>query len=533
MARSLYNHSVPGWPRRKTSLEELKIEEPLYWSPPLGLDYTARRNRVSVQHLTEMSNFLLDQGVLRSRVGLDRMGASGLGPILGMVNFLTENDEAVPLRFFSTILQRFVSNAWANVPGAIWAASADTEFYSSTTYGNTLLFSNGLIKIWEYDHISNTVFQIPTSPQAAHLTTFGGRVIASRITGRPHAIQWSVKNNSRDWTGVGSGIEDLLSTPGGEIDLQMGVFPISDTTALVVRTNSIWLMSETGNPSAPFRFSRIHAGIGSRSPRTVVSLSGGIILLANDDIYMITEQSVKSIGQTVRTRIIDSVTDMGLISGVFNSRTKEYMIAAANCVYRYSFIDQGWSRSVYPYNIVGLTSSNTFFGEGITIELLLGTIDNLAGTIDSLIGQRRPNALFFQADSAVLQESETDFRDDTTVSTGTQVTNAIPLELRSGVLEANNGRNLVRLMDVQIEFECVLAQPVFIEYTTDGGTTWETYSSRTMPATTKPQIMTATRVVEAQSIMVRFRTDFIQNQGGITILSMIPRTQMAGRVNAT
>lgn len=527
MADSSFRRTVPKWPLRAApDAPGLVVNEIEHWSPPAGLDYHHPVNRVDVQHCSEISNFYLDNGVFRTRAALGAVGSENAGFLTGVVNFVTAAGTAVLIRFTKSKAQRWNSTlGWIDIPGANWAG-ADDQYFSTTAYGDTLLWSSRAADaVWEYQPVSNTVFKNPSSPAAAHITTFGGRVIASGILGKPFSIQWTVKNNSRDWIGIGSGIEDLKSTPGGEVDEQMGVYPVSSSTALAVRGNSVWLMTETGDPKKPYRFDTLHP-IGSRSPRTIARVTGGIMMLGTDDVYIVTEQTATPIGELIRKRLIGSLSNLNLAAGGFISSRKEYWIAADKSIYIYSFYDKGWSRQAFPWTIDNLWPTNTYFGEGLTIDQLTGTIDSLVGTIDSLVGQRQSSALHVTSGTQVMTEDDSLLLDIFSSTSRSQ----IATELRSGVLEAGDVRSYVKLLEVLVEYECTATQLVTLEYSTDGGKTWLRYSQQTLQATTKPEVITATRTIKAQSIQVRLITSSLTSR--LSIISMLPRTVKEARARA-
>lgn len=53
-----------------TDQPEIVVQEPEYWFPPMGLDLTHRLSRLDPKYSSDITNLMLDDGVLRSRFGL-------------------------------------------------------------------------------------------------------------------------------------------------------------------------------------------------------------------------------------------------------------------------------------------------------------------------------------------------------------------------------------------------------------------------------------------------------------------------------
>jgi hypothetical protein len=384
------------------------------------------------------------------------------------------------------------------------------------------LMSNGVDGIWEYDPNAGSFQQIKGAPSAKQLSTFSGRVLASGAEGIPTRIQWSVKKNSHDWTGIGSGFEDLLDTPGGQIDQQAGVWPLSEGLALIVRSNSIWQMTETGVVDVPFRFSRLYDNLGTRSPRSVDSFPGGIFLYGTDDIYKIDDRSITPIGTRIKDQIQLEAPDMAAIHGIYSPKTKEYLLAAGpSTIYRYSLQDDGWSRSVYPFSIRSIEESVYHLGS-LTIDELQGTIDGLVGTIDSLTGPPVSGVLYFgtaEAPGRVMQQVD---------SIATDEAGQESLELITGAVVAGDFLKNTLMNEVQLEYECSEQQTLTLESSIDGGNNWQPYDSRVVNPTAVPALVSFRKTFSGQNPMLRLSSETI---GSLTVIGLYPQVYQAERVH--
>ena len=448
---------------------------------------------------------------------IDNFNVTSVPPtesVRSVAQFMTGEGKSYVLRFKDTSVQRWDGTSWASLHSGMIGTSDDR--FTVTTYGGSLLFSNGKDGIFVYNPTNGTVTEISESHPAKYLTTFTGRVIASDVRDpehHPERVRWSAKNNSEDWTGEGSGYEDLLSTPGGHIDQQMGVWPITDTIAIMLRSRSVWQMTETGVATAPFRFGRLLHNIGTESPYSAVAIPGGVIFMGIDDVYVVGPGDYQAIGQKVRKRILDEVSDLSLIVGDYDPIEKEYVMlvpGSTTYVYRYSFDEQGWTRQVYPTAVNWLTYARggVFAGTIDGLSALAADIDGLtaiSSTIDGLgIGGATPGGILLTTDGGVMEENSAATQDNMT-----GVVANSPIEARSGMVTPGHPLERSQLIEMRLEYETEGSQTLFFDYSTDGGSNWSAFGAtggKAITATSGKQILRARQTVSALNIQVRVRS---------------------------
>ena len=509
---------VPPFKGDETGIEV--VPKP-FWAPPKGLDYLDRKNRVPPSHCPEITNLYLDRGVLKSRKGTVAIGSASTEEVMGVVNFVVASGIGFLLRFTTTHLQQWDGTTWNNVSGGTFTGS-NAAYFTYTAFGNTLLFSNGIDGLWEFAPLIGTLNQIADGPNALHLSTFGGRVLATNAD-YPGRLDWCAKNNSHDWTGVGSGNEELLSTPGGKVDALMGVWPVTDDFALMVRASSVWQVGQTGDPDAPFRFGRLHPNVGSRSRHSFDVNPGGLIMFGTDDVWVVSDSGVKPIGQLVKDRMLTESSDITKARGIYRPETKEYWLVTGvtNTLYRYSFPDEGWTRHKYSFDIRWVEQS-IFHMSGVTWDEMVGTWDSHPETWDSLLGSPRPAQLLFATDSDagasyIIAEDDAAVTDQIIQSDK----EAQGIEIQTPIIEAASPLDKTEIIECQIEYEQgVASQTVFIEYSTDGGTTWDSYSQKDLALTPgRPKIKRAMKTLEREAFQLRLRSAAL---GQLILISFSP-----------
>jgi hypothetical protein len=468
------------------------------WAPPKGLDYLSPHVKIDKQHASQMLNIWLDRGTQRSRYGTVAIG-SGIANLMAVMNFVDASGVGTLIRFTKTKVQRWDGSSWNDVYSG-FTGGVDDHF-AFTSFNNKLLFSNGVDGIFEFDFDLGTVILIQGAPPCKQLTTFDGRVLASNVlqSGNQFAsrIVWSVKNNSHIWPDttvtdetlkIGSGFEDLLSTPGGHIDQQRGVWPISDVIGLVVRSESVWQIMATGLADAPFKFDRLYDNIGSDAPRTIDTLPGMIIGLFNDDFYILSDKSIDRIGGLIRDQVLIETTEPADAVGMYDPQTMNYWFSNQSNVYRYSLNDKGWSRHQYPFAITQMMRTKSSVS-GLTIDELTGTIDDLDTlypTIDKMVGTVSVVGNYFVSSQLVtvfgypelgyvIQESAS-LQTDASGTNGTASPVNSNISLSTGGIAF--GATLTRNQILQAQLECDVAavQTLLMEISRDGGQSWETYS---------------------------------------------------------
>lgn len=515
--------------RQAQPVPDIKIEDGLaykpktLWSPPRGLDYLNRKSRIDDAHSPEIMNFLLDRGVLRTRRGGAALGAAAGVPIMAVVNFITGAGIGFLIRFLTTKLQRWDGAAWVDIGGAFTGGTSD--FWAYTAFNDTLIFSNNVNGLWEYAPLTGLFQQIAAGPNARHLSTIGGRVIASAARGQEGDVEWSAKNNSHGW-GIafeGAGVEPLRSTPGGQIDQVIGVWPISETVSLMVRSNSVWQVTQSGDETAPFRFEQRYAKMGSRSRFSIDVVPGGLVELGTDDIYVLDDTQPTPIGQLIKDRIFQTV-DLTKAKGLYRPRLRQYWLTlGGDEVYVYSFQDQGWTRLKYPFNVRWFEESIFSYG-GITWDSMVGTWDTHPETWDSLLGVANQPGLYFATDAAsgVIVAEDLTTETDSHIQAGKV---AIGIEIQTPELSASTPLDLVQVNEAWCEYEAAAGQTLTFEYSADGGVTWTLYSTKVIAVTTKVKLLKPEKSIERSTLMLRIRSDTI---GKLTLVSFSPMLLKGG-----
>ena len=479
---------------------------------PMGVDYLHPSWQIPRSHAKDSLNLWLDRGKLRSRYGTSDVGA-GVANLVAAINFITASGIGYLLRFTTTLAQLWDGVTWTTKYSSFTGSASDKFVF--TGFGNKLVFSNGVDGMFEFDPDLGTIEVIAGAPACRHITTFGGRVLASNIpvpTDLPSRIKWCVKFNHKDWTGIGSGYEDMTSTPGGQIDQQRGVFPITDDIGLVVRSGSIWQMTVTGSVDAPFRFGRLFESIGSNYPYSLVNVPGGVCGLFNDGFHVISNTEIRQIGELVNDTVLTQTTVPGDACAMYDPVTRNYWFSNQTKVYRFSFRDQGWTPHSYPFSVVWMTSTKSS-AAGLSIDSLdayAATIDGLDavfGTIDSMVGGYTVLGNYFASGGGGTRYI---IREDSSVvldSDGAGGTVDSPIEIISPAI-GFTPKQLTRLLRIEGVYEDTVVRLVTVSYSLDNGATYSTYSTGMNTAvTTGAAAIVWRKTISAKQILIKIRAE--------------------------
>lgn len=490
-----------------------EVDPILFFDPPSGLDTKHPIDKMGLQYSPDMFNYrIADTDWLTCRPGTVELGTDSVNQIVAVVVVSLANSVELVVRWTTVGVQWYDGTMWNNLTGPALALTTDDNV-SATVWNNGLQFTDGKTGQYLINFNDFTYALIATAPIARHITTLAGRIIASFIldpaTGIYQTrIQWCVKNDNTDWSGLGSGFEDLLSSPGGVVDQQLCVVPINDTDALIVRSGSIWRMQSTQYFDSPFIFQFLFSEMKFDSWRGVTAIPGGIAALGRDDIYIITTGGPQPIGDMVRKIIFTRANKLEDCQLAWDDLTREIVIHLPkrmadgySNVFRYSIDTPRWSRDIYPGVIKSFVHASQL--RGTPIDALVGTIDELTGSIDDLGVDGFDWGLvfgFIGTHSFVSRESP----DATSDAIGGSGTSLITMQAVTGYVNPATAFKYVQLLQAGLLYEVPVTTTMLIEYSDNGGVTWSTYSTLTLAASSGPVPARGVKTIERKRIQLRF-----------------------------
>lgn len=516
--RPATSRTVPQFPT--PAAPDIIPQQVTLFVPPKGMNTQNRIDQLDRSSAALVQNLLIRDQHYIARDGLIEIGDAAGARLVYATAIRVSTGKTWLLRWRTDLVEYYAGGSWHTCAGVDNTYSIDSSAYvSATGWNDTLVFTVGVGHLYSIDFSSGTptITELSTSPTGiSQVTTFAGRIIASEDN--TSSVYWCVKLDNTNWSGQGSGSEDFHGSPGGLVDQQTAVVPVTDEYAYVVRTNSVLQMTQTGDPDAPFRFTTLYQGVGSKCHVSVRAIRQGVAFLSNDSVIAITPNGLIDIGNKIRelTRLDNTSREDAYAD--YDSRNNEYVLALPSLdlanshpVYRFRVELDGTVEVVtelYEFPIKSVAFIR--YSQKVSIDELTGHIDDLPGTIDELSdGDTTVGLLFAMAGPTkrtvrnCVECSDESLRDVN--SAGNRIAGGWRIE--SGSIVPDKSTRKVTLVDVEIEYEANTDTDLTFETSSDGGVTWDAYSTRTAPATQRPRILRVRRTLERESIQVAVSCD--------------------------
>lgn len=444
-----------------------------------GVNYISPNWAVTDGFAKQLTNLTFEKGVLRTRNGINTVGPLVGASVALSFRFKTSTNKAYLVRCRYTGVDIFneSTNSWDAVSGITLNGSKNNQF-SYAGWGDEILLTNGVDGLWQINPVGLTATKIVDAPRGFQVTVWASRVFIVDSG----MIYWTVKLDSLDWTGEGSGFEDLRSTPEGIIGSTSGLYPITDESALLIRNESVWVVNQTGNAIAPFRFNRLHSDLGSSSPFGITTVPGGIFGLFNDGIYYVTLDSVKQIGMPIDKYVLENLRQVGRSWATYDPYNhRSFLLVkelSTSIIWMYDWEGNRWTR--YEYSVSLNTIEYDDYKKGsITIGQLTGTIGSLTGTIGELGLTSYQHGLMMTDDSWIYREDSTVTFDSVGLTSSSPTCTFV-----SGII-IKDPRKIATIDEMVLVYESNV--PTVIQwYISYDGVNWVSWSSSQLLATMQP-----------------------------------------------
>lgn len=508
-----------------------------FFKQPAGINLNTNPLSLTLDESPDIQNMVInDQGLYTT------------GPYAGLVaslsttilsNFVLRNDTGRVFIAAATdgFYVRGESNNYTLMTGASFTGLFAGDRFKFTSWGNKVLATNPLVGLYELDPVLKIARKITTAPDGAQsIAVLSGRVVLSGFLNAPARIQWSAKFDSDDWTGLGAGYEDLDPSPTGGINTVYGVFPYSDIGSIVVRQDSVYSMVATDAFDAPFRFSVRYSNIGCTAQFSVDYYPGGCVFATYEDIIVITQDSVKSIGKRIVNRkILLGMTNSTIYKngfGAYNPGTNQYWFAHrvdTPFFYVYDFRRDSWTTVAAPTGVYNLTFTGAQQGRVYADVAGVAQYNFLQGTMELLGDQnvrRFTEMLYTVANNEYTYQGEVDLI-STIASIATRDINA------------GKYQDSITIVSVELSWfrsNLVAAVPVNVYYSIDNGANWASYSQLNAIATPGVQGFYYTQAIQKTITgrQIRFRIEFpvvtLGTDQASTILGFSVRVQKSATI---
>jgi hypothetical protein len=250
-----------------------------------------------------MTNVYVRGDTLRKRPGSVKLGdrLSASERVMSLFSAWDEDDNVFLFAMTQTGLRRYTpgTDVWTLYTGPAFTGGAE-RFFSWDISQNAVVTSNGVDQVVRIP-FAGTVYAILDAdcPAAAYLTRFADRLYLAKTVesgvNKPFRVRRAVNGDHTDWTGLGSGFNDLSEYPYHIKGLRK-----HGAQMLIPSEQTFWIATRTGIAGAPARFDPIIPGTGVYMPRTLTTRGMDHLFYARDHAYMFTGQNVSEIMNQVR-----------------------------------------------------------------------------------------------------------------------------------------------------------------------------------------------------------------------------------------
>ncbi|KKM91687.1 hypothetical protein LCGC14_1226020 [marine sediment metagenome] len=300
------------------------------------------------------------------------------------------------LDFNSYVSLQYVSGV-SNLPptGADNDNIFGTSVYLPRRDLNIAVFTNGVEPLFAWGGPSdNTGFSTLTQgPIARDVSLFNNRPIAwnihelssaSRVVNR---VQWPVGGDPEDWTGIGSGFEDLVDMGGA------GTRVIATEQEIILfSTREVWRGRRIGGEFI-FQYSPLTRELGAPFAKAVLNTTQGIFWLGSDfNIWRYIGGQISPIGNDIQRTLRDTAQNLDTAFFSYNAELQQLTLFYAatptdrpNRAFTTHIKDGAWTPQRMSFAVsqafaFGAPSSATTWGG------LQGTLSNQSQSYDDMLG---------------------------------------------------------------------------------------------------------------------------------------------------
>lgn len=340
------------------------------------------------------------------------------------------------------------------------------QVYAANLNDNMLVAANNsgqsLICLYRSGgNTGNALYSFLTSaPPAVSVAAFDNYLVAFNITGSANAstrVQWCTRGEPSNWTGEGSGFEDLLEMRGRGTSVK----PSEDGRIYLFTTHEIWYGLRAAYP-AQFQFYPYHASIGCPAPRTIQATPAGYVFLGSDrQLYLLPKGggSLQPVAQGL-TPILKTLYQTGNTEqpnwGVYDEKTHVYYLA----------MQTGTVGSQCFAVHLGTGEWSYVFENGIITQADCG----VAG-LAVLTNAFTPENLYFVSSAGTVFSTKSSLAADRPGSDSTATVTAV---FQTTPLGVDLPGNYKQITEVNLDYRSASASTLTLKISGDGGNNYET-----------------------------------------------------------
>jgi hypothetical protein len=439
--------------------------------PVLGLNYSFPSTVIDEKN-SFPKNCRVFNGQLVAKPGHADYGSNTMSaPVIHLFEFIQDNLTRKLLRFSADKSEVYNTGttAWDDITksGTDWTGTEGTDFFSTATFNDKALITNGIDNIQQYTGSGLCTDLGGTPPKAKFIVSFNNYVVIAHVVdgGNTFAtrVQWCNTAQETQWSTGNAGSIDLDDEPDPIIGMA-----VLNEFVIVYKQKHIYRLRLVDSVSV-FNFDHVVSGVGLLNNRSLVSHNGVHYFISSDgNLCAFNGIRVESLGDEVRNQIFPRLNANRLETNFARKNEKNQEIQ-----FFITIGGENWPTEVFKLNyengaimfdeVDGVTTS-TPFRDTSGDE----TWDNDSDTWDSdttrwddiLSGTGFEFDIIGKSDNGTYKESDGDKNDDG---------NAIDQEFQTSDFSFGAHENYKRWL--RIDFQAT-GDSVDLFYSTDSGITW-------------------------------------------------------------
>jgi len=218
--------------------------------------------------------YINSDGGLATRRGNTAFNASAMvsasTAITGLGYYkLASNDYLVAIAGTAIFKSDDLDGTMDDITGAVTITTGQNNIWTHTQMNNLSIFVGGAPDApIKWSGSGNAAVLGGTPPNGAFGFTHNNRFFIGNTTANPSRIAWSVLSNPEDWSGTGSGTQDIEVNDG---DVLVGAAPINTDIVLLFKQNSI---HQFVTRTPPFPYFPLFKGVGAVGKNAIVVADG-------------------------------------------------------------------------------------------------------------------------------------------------------------------------------------------------------------------------------------------------------------------
>lgn len=371
----------------------LEVEYPafrrLLIKPVGGMVTEADEGDLPLQASPDMLNCVIVQDTLRKRPGFQqyRAGNSAFSAsVLGLFSTQDDEDNTHLLAVTQTQVKKYnsTSNNWDTLTGPALTGGG-TQPFSFAHSQNSICFSQAVDQVQIHPLTGVTTYAVLNAncPPARYMTRFVSRLLIAytleSADSKPFRIRRPVINDHTDWTGLGSGFNDLTEFPHHLRNIKK-----LGANLAIYTENSIYLATPTGLGEAPYRIELKESDVGLLCERVLQELPGlHHVFIGNENVYMFNGNSITPIADQIRYTLFSTLAPSRIrqMFSAVGSERPELLFFIATTSTTDGWPDKCWvynhlARVWYPWSVVGHTCAAIHrLDDNLTWDETTGTWD--------------------------------------------------------------------------------------------------------------------------------------------------------------